>query len=940
MAMVGAALVALEARSMADIVGRGAERRALRECLATARADGAVLALVSGGPGLGKSSLLRAAQRELEDTGATVLWACGQDRIEDYGTVGELFASADLSAAVAPVGAWTPTRSADSEMDEFFALAVGLMSSGPLVVLLDDAPCCDAASLRWLDFLLRRSTRLPLLVVLASRPHAGGAGSALVAEIGTAHRVVTLDLAPLACTELADIVRRVLGREPATSFVRLCVELSGGNPALLWRLVERLHAEGVAPEASATREGAIVGREVLAVWVRDYLAGQPEYVRQVATVVSVLGADVVDTVGGKAVGGLCGVSESLVAASLEVLRRDDVLVTAETGLRHSEIRRAILADAPPERLNSLRLRAAVLLEVSGGPVDRVARLLMALPDASIPWMRHTLRRAAAATAATGSARTAAAYLDRVLRATPDDVEVLAELAAALAEYDPATAQERLTAAIAGAPEARVRARLACRLGAVALAGGRGPQAFPLIETVLDELDALTAAEPDSDPDDVELRSTLWSTLAAVALSRESTTAGVLARGRISAQEGDSLVVRAERGWAAYLTMLAGRDVPLVIAQAQFGLVQGPALHYWPMGASAVALRCAGESDAALAGLGRILAAAPRDDDAPLRRMALTARASVLEEVGELTAAAADARAAMLGGWRDHALQEAVAPEIRLASVLVKMRAPGDALALLDRVRRPHFGWLYPAVAMTRAEAYRQRGDLGGAVVILRTCGQALERAGVRNPVFAPWWLDAACVLMELGHRGEARDLADYGEDVVRDWQTPESRGLALLTRGVVTPGPAGLEHLDAAVDAFAASPALLSHARAEYLLGKALVEAERTGAARTHLRRAVELAVRCDYLTLAVVARELLVVAGGRMPELSGRRADTLSGTEARIARLAAAGATNREIAEGLFVSVRTVETHLSTIYRKLKVRLRTELPVVLRVGVDDGQAR
>jgi DNA-binding CsgD family transcriptional regulator len=185
-------------------------------------------------------------------------------------------------------------------------------------------------------------------------------------------------------------------------------------------------------------------------------------------------------------------------------------------------------------------------------------------------------------------------------------------------------------------------------------------------------------------------------------------------------------------------------------------------------------------------------------------------------------------------------------------------------------------------------------------------------------------------LAELGRYSEATEMAEHGDEGARQWGTAESTGMALVARGVATPGPCGLDLLTDAVEVLGETPARLSHARAEYLLGRALLHTDDAKGARTHLRNAIALAVRCGYLTLGTCARELLVAAGGRMRKLSGRPAEALSDTEHRVAELAAAGASNREIAETLFVTLRTVETHLSSIYRKLRVGLRADLPAAL----------
>jgi DNA-binding NarL/FixJ family response regulator len=147
----------------------------------------------------------------------------------------------------------------------------------------------------------------------------------------------------------------------------------------------------------------------------------------------------------------------------------------------------------------------------------------------------------------------------------------------------------------------------------------------------------------------------------------------------------------------------------------------------------------------------------------------------------------------------------------------------------------------------------------------------------------------------------------------------------------------GLEHLRDAVETLRGSPAQLEHAEALAALGAALRRSGERKAAREPLREALELAQRCEAVALAERARDELVATGARprRPYLSGP--DSLTASERRIARMASTGMSNRDIAQALFVTVRTVETHLSHVYRKLDLHSRAELGGAL--GEDDGAA-
>jgi DNA-binding NarL/FixJ family response regulator len=157
--------------------------------------------------------------------------------------------------------------------------------------------------------------------------------------------------------------------------------------------------------------------------------------------------------------------------------------------------------------------------------------------------------------------------------------------------------------------------------------------------------------------------------------------------------------------------------------------------------------------------------------------------------------------------------------------------------------------------------------------------------------------------------------------------------MALRARGLALGGEDGLELLAEAAAVLAESPARLEHARALEDLGAALRRAGRRSDARGPLREALDLADACGARPLAERARHELRAAGGRprRPRISG--VEALTASERRIAAMAADGLSNPEIAQALFVTKKTVETHLAGAYRKLGIRSRTQLPAALGEG-------
>ena len=128
----------------------------------------------------------------------------------------------------------------------------------------------------------------------------------------------------------------------------------------------------------------------------------------------------------------------------------------------------------------------------------------------------------------------------------------------------------------------------------------------------------------------------------------------------------------------------------------------------------------------------------------------------------------------------------------------------------------------------------------------------------------------------------------------------------------------------------ASSPARLEHASARADLGAALRRANRRSEASDQLRRALELATLCGAARLAARAETELRATGARPRRIALRGIESLTPGERRVAELAAHGPTNREIAQALFVTPRTVEVHLTNAYRKLGIGSRSELAAAL----------
>jgi DNA-binding CsgD family transcriptional regulator len=233
--------------------------------------------------------------------------------------------------------------------------------------------------------------------------------------------------------------------------------------------------------------------------------------------------------------------------------------------------------------------------------------------------------------------------------------------------------------------------------------------------------------------------------------------------------------------------------------------------------------------------------------------------------------------------------------------------------------------LYPMLH-ARARLRAARGDLAGARADMAALA---ARPGRWNSdmMLTPAILAAPELALEPD---EERGTAERMLREARTWGTPRAVGMALRPAGRATGGERGIELFGEAAEVLAGAPAPVEHARALMDLGAALRRANRRADAREPLRRALDVADACGAAPVAAEARQELRAAGGRprRPRISGAAA--LTASERRIAGLAADGMSNPEIAQALFITRKTVETHLANAYGKLGINSRTQLAQAL----------
>ncbi|MEU7168092.1 AAA family ATPase [Streptomyces morookaense] len=916
--------------------GRSTELNTLLRQAARTRAGAARAVLVRGPAGMGRTSLLSAVAEHLPAEGVTVRRFGGRPGDND-GTAPRRAVDVLLAPHSASPSDPAPVP-ADAHADRLrlHRHLLGLLSTGPLALVVDDAQWCDETSLRCLDFVLRRAAARPLFVLLSQRTECEGPGTPVLAELLAHDRCALLELGPLDPSETARMIDRTLGGPVDDHFVRRCTEVSGGNPLVLGRLLAALRGAGVRPDAAGLRRLGAVYEGILASMIPDFLAGQPRHVRRVAIALAVLGRGEADLLGA-----LCGVTGTRVESALGDLRRAEAVLPGAPAEMRDAVREAVLGGIAAPTLQQLRVRAARVLSDAGRPATEVAGQLVLLDRLDEPWMLAVLRDAIAESPSRAATRAAVRCLRRALESrltAAERKDVHVELARASVPTAPATALWHLRRALATAAGPREQAPIAVEYGMAALGTRCAPDAVRALGHVLDGLTGELGTDPA--PADRELHTTVASALLVTAANDR--TAMSVARERAAAwpvPQGDSPAERQLLSALSTFAALEGRPADQAAALARRALrVEEAAPAGWWVLASSVVLSLADAVDEAQAGLERSLSNGQLCYAPWMQVAALAGRSLTLHGTGDVTGALHDARAAVALAEQTGMTGAVPMAHIALGNALLSQGEAEEARTVLDRIANAGGDlegriWEWHQYLYARGRVQRELGDLEGALDTWQRCGRSLDEAGVANPVLAPWWLPAADTLVRLGRTAEAAAIAEEAQVRARRWGTPRAVGLGLLATATAARGRTRLQLLAEGVDALAASPARLELAKAEYLLGRELLGRDDARGARSHLRRAIELATRCGYHVLAALARELLVTAGGRMPQLATSPLDSLTESERRVAALAQGGVSNKKIAEALFITTRTVEMHLTNVYRKLAVRGRADLPGGLGMG-------
>lgn len=941
----------MDGRVGEGLLEREREFALLAGSLAAARAGAGGLVLVEGRAGLGKTALLRALRAQAELAGVRVLWAAGGEleREFPFGLVRQLFEGvvraapdaererlfAGAAALAGPVVGAAPSAG-EASADASFAtlhglywLVAAIAESGPLLLVLDDIHWADAQSLRFLDFLARRVAELPVLLAAGLRPHEAGAEWALLAGLGEAPGAQVVRPAALSAAAVRTLVDAELGPETTDDVVAGAHEATGGNPLLMLELLRTLGGSAASPAAVRAAVPSSVTRSVT-----RRLGRASDAARSAARALAVLG----DRPDSALLAAAARLPPSAIEPALAELVAADLVERDAEGIRyvHPLLAQAVAADVARAERDGLLHRAAAALRARPGADEQAVVHLLAAAPLGEPWVVPLLRRSAARALAGGAPDAAVRRLQRALAELTDDSPDAAALhlelgRAAASAGDPVAPEHLAAAAAAHDPEiAALATEMQLNAGAFDPADGLAGIAARL----------RAAVERLGDEVDPGMRDRMLGQLLNV-LFIDSRLAGDRARVLAEAQTdgGDVLAHRAWDAAAGDAPAAVGRDLARrALAGRPFSRLAAleQPTPIWAVLALTV-LDGAGESDGAIADAEALLRRHPSSLG---RSFASYMRAEWLLVFGSAALAEAAAAEALALFERAGNAQSVVSSRAALASALVLRGALGDAEAALAPVPADEAfdaGWGGGLVWTSRAELRLAQGRPKEAVADLRRLDALCARYGWRRFARGTQTALLARALVQSGEVEEGHALAEREASDARRRGASRLEAEALMALAAASPGEAGLQAARAAVEAAAAAPAKLVQARAAYALGAALRRAGRRTDARTHLIRARELAHRVDATALAADATEELTIAGGRPRRIATSGREALTPSERRVAEHAARGLSNREIAEALFVTRKTIEFQLGAAYGKLGIRSRAELAAAL--GLDAAAA-
>ena len=924
----------------------------LRAGLTKAERGRGTLHLIEGQAGVGKTALLNFVAEDALERGFTILRGRGKEREREVPLIvvedlfrshvlalepGErkslLHGSAGLAAPLfeQPFSAQQETSSV---FEGLFWLTVNLAERRPLVILIDDGRWVDSSSVRFFAYLAARIEDLPVVVVLATRTYEPELLPSVI-ELRQQPSCRRLLVQPLSRTATDQIVRAQFSAA-SDRFCAACFEVTTGNPFYLRELLAGL--DGVVT-TGADHEAAEVheqGPHTVARSVQRRLSLMDEGAVRLAQSVAVLDENAELALAAR----LAGVDVDRATEWAASLAAAGILTPSEPlSFVHPIVRTSTYKHIDPTERVKVHEEAVRVLHSAGAPSEKLAPHVLLAGEVEGVRTDEVLRAAAARALRRGAPQIAIDYLQRVLAgalSTDDRVEALVELGEAEAMSGSSRAVQRSAEAanLCSDPEQRARARL--RIAKALIGAGRRREAAGVVVPGFEELDERHD----------RLRRELEATFVFAGLiepSLQDAATKSIERVLHRTKEGVLGAERAALAHSALYLTATGEGLERAVELANCAYGDGALLDDEPDDELTVTivsavLNLADRFTASIEVCDRAIAEARTRGSINGFATASVHRTYPLRHAGRIPDAIADAQQAIDAhrfGWRLFI----TSAHAQLAHALMDsgdMTGAGAVLTAIDDEdykSAPEFGLFLEARG--RWHVLSERRD--EARVDLEEAGSRLQSSQyLSQPTLSAWPQYLARASVGTEHEDRAAEIAVGFLERARRWGAPRGISLALRTLALVEGGDRGIEMLREAVTCAERSGAMVERALAQVALGRALNGAGSKAEARDWLRRGIHQARQHGVFLLAAQALSLISDAGGRPRRLALTGVEALTPSERRVAQMVASGLSNREVAEGLFVTVKAVEAHLGKVYRKLGISSRAQLGDALEGALRD----
>ncbi len=933
--------------SASEILERDGELERIADALDSASKGSGRVVVVEGVAGIGKTRLVHETrdlarlrgfgrlQATGDETETAMAWGVVRQMVERSvsrysgdarGAILEGPAGRALQALDVAPEAGASDADIARTLHALWWVAIDLSSTRPLLITVDDAQWADQPSLRFLNYLARRVADLPIALVVATRPPPDG--NAALAELTVSpyvERLLPEVLSPVAVAAF----HTPDGLTPCPEVVAAMHAACGGNPFLTGALLDELVNAGHNVGLPATAD-AITGLGPATI-SRAMLSRVPEPSLRLAGAVAVLGLHAGPWLAGQ----VAQLDPDELSASVDALVRANVFVGGVDGLTfvHPVIREATLAALGPLQEAALHGRAVTALHAQHAPARQLGPHLLMAPVGTLPMAADILVEAASESAAAGDHEVAIACLERALTERPGDLAIRERLGRNLLRFSRSDeARPHLQAAADAAEDVRHRAELIAAIAMTTSLEDSPSAAVAELVTVLEEWPPVS-----EEPARLVLEARLGMLRSFLPAQRRVAADHLKQFVGLAGRTPEERVLLALLGQRGRYHSDPHQEVAEYARRALAGgalfddATRGSGLVSWVL--AMMSLISADGMTEGQAEFDRARLRVTRGGSPVDYAMVLNASMLLAWRRGDVTATETEAES-ILAAVRD----EPFGPEvisIRATATnfacftALERRDLDSAIRLLREFDESRGGvnvvptvWLYEV----RARVALAADDAHGALRQLKTLKAELDELNA-DPAPLAWRLAAAIAWSRTGETERAEQALAEHVELCQRWGSPTDLGAALRVAARFEPDP------EVRSDRLAEAVAVLAtaHDRLEY--AKSLTDQAETWRAlgrrteaRAGLNAAGEIVEACGSPAVRDRIASALEAIGDRPRRSIALGAESLTASERRVASLAVEGRSNRDIAQELFVSPKTVENHLGRVYTKLGIGNRREL--------------